>query len=138
MTPTTHRPCGRAASDGIPGRGHRYHYDGYNTALQTIVEQARARRSIGASSICAVLDRLAYGGAYAQSTGPSTLSTPYVLPTLPNYETISLLTTDNTGHISSGGLIGLDGIHPTTAGYGLVAKEFIDVMVQAGVQFANG
>jgi hypothetical protein len=35
--------------------------------------------------------------AFAQSTGPSTASTPYVLPTLPGYETISVLTTDNTG-----------------------------------------
>src|SRR5215207_2204167 len=35
--------------------------------------------------------------ASAQFVGPSTLSTPYVLPTLPGYETISLLTVDNTG-----------------------------------------
>jgi hypothetical protein len=37
------------------------------------------------------------GSAFAQSTGPSTLSTPYVLPTLPGFETISILTVDNTG-----------------------------------------
>jgi len=33
--------------------------------------------------------------ASAQITGPSTASSPYVLPTLPGYETISLLTVDN-------------------------------------------
>jgi hypothetical protein len=40
--------------------------------------------------------------------------------------------------VLTGGLIGLDGIHPTTSGYGLVAQEFIDVMVGAGVEFARG
>lgn len=37
--------------------------------------------------------------AYGQATskGPSTASTPYVLPTAPGYETISILTVDNTG-----------------------------------------
>ena len=35
--------------------------------------------------------------AFAQITGPSTLSTPYVRPTQPGYETISILTVDNTG-----------------------------------------
>jgi hypothetical protein len=37
------------------------------------------------------------GDAFAQLTGPSTASTPYVRPTLPGYETISVLTVDNTG-----------------------------------------
>jgi hypothetical protein len=57
------------------------------------------------------------GGIYAQSTGPSTLSTPYVLPTVPGYETISVLTTDNTGLTPDdtvpkvgGGSYGMDGI----------------------------
>jgi len=38
----------------------------------------------------------------------------------------------------AGGLFGLDGVHPTTAGYGLVAQEFIDVMEGAGVPFFHG
>src|SRR3954471_20886503 len=53
----------------------------------------------------------------SQSTGPSTASTPYVLPTQPGYETISLLTVDNTGANADdvvpkvgGGSYGLDGI----------------------------
>ena len=55
--------------------------------------------------------------AFAQSIGPSTASTPYVLPTLPGYETISVLTTDNTGAAADdvvpkvgGGNYGMDGI----------------------------
>lgn len=40
---------------------------------------------------------LAFGGvASAQLKGPSTASTPYVLPTASGYETLSVLTTDNT------------------------------------------
>jgi hypothetical protein len=38
----------------------------------------------------------------------------------------------------AGGLFGLDGLHPTTAGYGLAAQEFIDSMAAAGVPFFHG
>jgi len=56
--------------------------------------------------------------AFAQITGPSTLSTPYVLPTRPGYETISILTVDNTGatpddtvpNLTTGQPYGLGGI----------------------------
>lgn len=46
------------------------------------------------------LGLLLASSAFAQLKGPSTASTPYVLPTLPGYETISLLTVDNTGATS--------------------------------------
>ena len=42
------------------------------------------------------------------------------------------------GRRVAGGLFSLDGVHPTTAGYGLVAQEFIDVMERAGVRFFHG
>lgn len=35
----------------------------------------------------------------------------------------------------SGGLFSLDGIHPTTIGYGIMAQELIKIMQQAGVKF---
>jgi hypothetical protein len=57
------------------------------------------------------------GSASAQIKGPSTASTPYVLPVVPGLETISLLTVDNTGAnpddvVSKigGGSYGMDGI----------------------------
>ncbi len=63
------------------------------------------------------LGALFASAAFAQSTGPSTASTPYVLPTLPGYQTTSLLTVDNTGATADdvvakvgGGTYGLDGI----------------------------
>jgi hypothetical protein len=36
---------------------------------------------------------------------------------------------------TSGGLFSLDGIHPTTIGYGIMAQELIDIMQRAGVKF---
>ncbi|MEQ8963180.1 MAG: hypothetical protein RLP02_35625, partial [Coleofasciculus sp. C2-GNP5-27] len=44
---------------------------------------------------------------------------------------------DRTGRVS-GGLFSLDGIHPTTIGYGLMAQELINVMQLAGVKFYLG
>lgn len=32
------------------------------------------------------------------------------------------------GGLLNGGLIGLDGVHPTATGYALIAQEFINVM----------
>ncbi|MGY0490259.1 hypothetical protein [Streptomyces sp. WG-D5] len=36
---------------------------------------------------------------------------------------------------TNGGLFSLDGVHPTTVGYGIVAQELINVMRLAGVEF---
>ncbi len=35
----------------------------------------------------------------------------------------------------TGGLFSLDGIHPSTIGYGIMAQEFINIMQRAGVKF---
>jgi hypothetical protein len=42
---------------------------------------------------------------------------------------------NSTGQRVQGGLFSLDGIHPTTIGYGILAQEFIKVMELAGVKF---
>jgi hypothetical protein len=39
---------------------------------------------------------------------------------------------------TGGGLFALDGIHPTTIGYGLFAQEVINILVRAGVKFYFG
>ena len=39
--------------------------------------------------------------------------------------------------LEKGGLFSLDGIHPTTIGYGLLAHEVVRVMKDAGVDFAG-
>lgn len=40
---------------------------------------------------------------------------------------------DKTGRLQ-GGLVALDGVHPTTIGYGVIAQEFLDALIAAGVQ----
>jgi hypothetical protein len=41
------------------------------------------------------------------------------------------------GKLEKGGLFGLDGVHPTAIGQGLIAHEFIKVMKRAGVSFRD-
>ncbi|KMQ50078.1 hypothetical protein CHISP_3032 [Chitinispirillum alkaliphilum] len=40
----------------------------------------------------------------------------------------------HSGPIKSGGLFSLDGVHPTTICYGLIAEQFLDAMVDNGVR----
>jgi len=35
-------------------------------------------------------------------------------------------------------LFSLDGVHPTTIGYGVIAQEMINIMRSAGVEFRHG
>ena len=42
---------------------------------------------------------------------------------------------DGRGGRASGGLFSLDGVHPTTVAYGVMAQELANIMVTAGVQF---
>jgi hypothetical protein len=109
--------------------------DGYNLAIQQAVAQARTDgldwRIV---DMCAVLDRLAFRRNVELGARPDGFD-PYPLPAeLANLDT-RFFTTDANGNRTAGGLIGLDGIHPTTAGYSIVAQNFIDVMVGAGVNF---
>ncbi len=45
---------------------------------------------------------------------------------------------DRKGVRQKGGLFSLDGVHPTTIAYGLLAQEFINIMQKAGVKFYMG
>ena len=68
--------------------------------------------TIKSSSLALAVSLVLARAAFAQNVGPSTASTPYVLPTLPGYETISVLTVDNTGAIADDliGGYGMNGI----------------------------
>jgi hypothetical protein len=48
------------------------------------------------------------------------------------------LSDNGRGGRGGGGLFSLDGVHPTTVGYGIIAQELINVMVDAGVPFFDG
>jgi hypothetical protein len=112
--------------------------DQYNLAIEAVVADARQDgldwRIV---DLCAVLDRLATRRNVELGAAPPWV-TPYPLP--PGYEGFDtlFLTTDTDGRLLQGGLFGLDGTHPTTAGYGIVASEWIQVMAGAGVDFSTG
>ncbi len=42
---------------------------------------------------------------------------------------------DENGQIYKGGIFSLDGLHPTTIGYGFIAEQFYETMKNAGVHF---
>jgi hypothetical protein len=114
--------------------------DQYNDAITAAVAEARRTgRDWYLLDIAGVLDRLA-ARRYQETpqARPPWWRGPYPLP--PELAALNpppdsrFLTSDGTGR-RTGGLFSLDGVHPTTVGYGVIAQELIDVMVRAGVQF---
>jgi hypothetical protein len=114
--------------------------DQYNEA---IVEVVRAGRREGRDwrllDVCGVLDRMAARRYIEdpQMTPPAWWS-PYPLPDdlaalQPPPDTRFFAS--GTGGRTAGGLVSLDGVHPTTIAYGILANEFIKVMAGAGVEF---
>ena len=69
---------------------------------------------------CSLLDKLAVRRNYGKPT--------YGFPPELQDLTIRFFEIESSGRIENGGLIALDGVHPTTCGYGIVAQEFITVM----------
>ncbi len=69
---------------------------------------------------CTVLDQLAVRRNHGRPT--------YELPEEINDLNVRFFEINQRGEIKNGGIIALDGIHPTTCGYGIVAQEFINVM----------
>ncbi|HIK57048.1 MAG TPA: hypothetical protein IGS37_18030 [Synechococcales cyanobacterium M55_K2018_004] len=113
--------------------------DQYN---DMIAEAVRAARQQGLDwylcEVVALLDRLAYRRYIEDPTARPDWWTPYPLP--PELQALQpppdsrFFVSDRTGR-KQGGLFSLDGIHPTTIGYGLLAQEIINVMQLAGVSF---
>jgi len=115
--------------------------DDYN---ETIVASVKAARERGLDwrvlDVAGILDRLAKRRYIEDPTVRlPTWWTQFPLPP----EVAALEPQPDTRFFSSGpaatrnagGLIALDGIHPTTIAYGVLAEEFIRVMQEAGVQF---
>jgi len=69
---------------------------------------------------CGVLDQLAVRRNHGQPT--------YPLPLAIQDLNIRFFEIEPSGKIKNGGIIALDGVHPTTCGYGIVAQEFIKIM----------
>jgi hypothetical protein len=116
--------------------------DQYNDA---IVETVRNGRKDGRDwrllDVSGLLDRMAFR-RYVEDPEmerPPWWS-PYPLPdelaALEPPPDTRFFASDATG-ITAGGLVSLDGVHPTTIAYGILAREFIKVMEEAGVEFRD-
>jgi hypothetical protein len=116
--------------------------DDYNDAIK---EHVRAARRDGRRwylfDLCGLLDRLAYRRYLADPSARPEGFEPYQLPAAlaeldPPPDT-RFFSSDN-GVRSQGGLIALDGVHPTTAGYAIVAAEVLRILELAGIPEAKG
>jgi len=118
--------------------------DIYNDTLQDAV--ADARRGVDGTprdwyllDLAGLLDRLATRRYIADPGARPDWWTPYPLP--PALQALRpppnslFITGDGHGGRATGGLFSLDGVHPTTVGYGILAQELVDVMRLAGVEF---
>ncbi len=121
--------------------------DQYN---QQIVNAVRAARSGAAGvpprdwyvlDVAGLLDRLASRRYLDDPAARPAWWTPYELPhalqQLAPVPDSRFFTSGPQGRLA-GGLFALDGVHPTTIGYGIVAQEIINIMQLAGVQFFMG
>jgi hypothetical protein len=118
--------------------------DSYNAVIKQVVATRREQgRAWFVIDLARVLDQLAYrryhqrgdtppGGYYDYPAGWTEALAEAGLPLL----TTEYLTLER-GKLLRGGLFSLDGVHPTTMGYALVAHEVMQAMRQAGVRFIN-
>ena len=113
--------------------------DAYN---RTIIDSVAAAREQGLDwylfDLGGLLDRLASKRYLTDPAARPDWWTPYALP--PELEGLDPVPNtrffaSGPGGRTDGGLFSLDGIHPTTIAYGLVAHEVIQVMNQAQVEF---
>ncbi len=111
--------------------------DQYNTTITTAVRQARTEgRDWYVMDLCGLLDSLAYRRFDDDPLAAERNDwVPYVLPTPIGTLDTRFFLSNKAGRIQ-GGLFGLDGIHPTVTGYGIVAQEILDVLAVAGVTAA--
>jgi hypothetical protein len=116
--------------------------DQYNDLIAQIVKSRRlAGKNWYVMDIAGMLDRLAARRYITDRSAQPSWWTPYELPSLLK----ALSPPINSRFFSSGlegrlqgGLFALDGIHPTTITYGLIAQEIINIMQLAKVPFYHG
>ncbi|EIV92395.1 hypothetical protein [Frankia sp. QA3] len=115
--------------------------DQYNDVITDMVRaERRAGRDWYVVDIAGMLDRLAARRYTEDLLARPDWWTPYPLP--PELQALRplpdsrFLTSDGNTR-ATGGLFSLDGVHPTTIGYGLIAQEIINVMQLAGVTFLH-
>ncbi len=121
--------------------------DLYNEAIEAVVRTARAGVGRPAAKdwylldVAGLLDRLATRRFITDPDARPPWWSPYPLPpalaALRPPPDSRFLSADGRGGRASGGLFSLDGVHPTTVGYGILAQEVMNVMSRAGVVFRD-
>jgi hypothetical protein len=117
--------------------------DQYNDSITNAVRQARQEgRDWYLFELAGLLDRLAsrryLEDPSAQPSWWNEVGGAYPLP--PELKALSpvpdtrFFVSGSRGR-TQGGLFSLDGIHPTTIGYGILAQEVINIMQRAGIKF---
>ncbi|HEY7103075.1 MAG TPA: hypothetical protein VH573_15690 [Mycobacteriales bacterium] len=109
--------------------------DQYNDVIVQAVREARRNgRNWLLFDLCSVLDGLAFRRFITDDTAAAEhdewRQVPLPAP-IADLDTRFFLS-DQTGRLQ-GGLFGLDGVHPTTCGYGIVAQALLDVLTADGV-----
>ena len=147
--PLLHETLSRADAQRIDER-----IDAFNAAIRHTVAAAneretkrRARRKLAwhVADCGAVLDELAVKRQKLEATPEQALVRYYARQGITDHPLLRLspipsiltLRTDEHGRRTGGGLMSLDGVHPSTIGYGLVAEVFLAVMQGAGVRGAD-
>jgi len=121
--------------------------DQYIDQYNQIIKQVAAEKGWYVVDICKLLDNIAYRRCRGQvkadlpkGLGEALARNPLTTHLVDERGKIKLdtryLSIDATSFpkVVKGGLFSLDGIHPTTIGYGLIADAFLTVMIQAGVK----
>ena len=137
-----------AEADFRPGK-HRYithqqaraidsAIDQYNSTIADAVRHARSEgRRWYVLDLCGILDGLAQRRYVDDSNAAEANGwEPYPLPAEFEGLTTRFFLSDRTGRLQ-GGLFGLDGVHPTTSGYAVLAGAVLDVLAVAGVKPVN-
>jgi hypothetical protein len=108
--------------------------DQYNTTITAAVRDARREgRDWYVLDLCGLLDSLAYRRFEDDPAAAARHNwEPYKLPSAISDLDTRFYRADEGGR-SQGGLFSLDGIHPSTCGYGIIAQEVLDVLGTAGV-----
>lgn len=109
--PTKHRHLTAAQAQKI---------DQYIDEYNQIIRQYAAAKGWHVMDASDLLDRL----AVRRNHGKPTYEMPNALRDL----SVRFFEIGSDGKVKNGGLIGLDGIHPTTCGYAIIAQEFVKIM----------
>lgn len=112
--------------------------DSFNRSIR---EQVGARQNWHIVETAALMDRLALRRNLKENEPDeplrAELRADHPLLALDPVPNVFMYQLDAQGRRVRGGLFSLDGIHPTTIGYGLIAESFLKVMRDAGVPGAD-